>query len=222
MDLGQMTDLAGQVAVLTGASGGFGTAIARALATAGATVALVGRDAAKLQPLAATLGAHALVVEADVAQPSVADRIVERVAAECGRLDILVNNAGGATVGGLTDLDDATWQRDLDLKLFGYLRLIRAAAPVMRTGGGGRVINIIGLAGHEPYHLLTIPSVLNAGLLALTKTAADELAGAGIRVNAVNPNAAETGLGDDMIDNLAAAQGVTSEAVRQYLTEAWS
>lgn len=87
----------------------------------------------------------------------------------------------------------------------------------MRERGGGRVINIIGLAGHEPYHLLTAASVVNAGLLALTKSAADELAGAGIRVNAINPNAAETGLGDRMIADLATAQGVTGEDVRRHL-----
>ncbi len=69
---------------------------------------------------------------------------------------------------------------------------MRAASRVMRQQGGGRKINIVGLAGHEPYPLLTIPSVVNAGLLALTKMAADELAVDNILFNAVNPNAAET------------------------------
>jgi 3-oxoacyl-[acyl-carrier protein] reductase len=78
-------------------------------------------------------------------------------------------------------------------------------------------VNIVGLAGHEPYHLLTLPSVVNAGLLALTKTAADELARDGILVNAVNPNAARTDLGDRMIEELAAAQGVSGKEVREYL-----
>ena len=73
------------------------------------------------------------------------------------------------------------------------------------------------MAGHEPYHLLTLPSVVNAGLLALTKTAADELARDGILVNAVNPNAARTDLGDRMIEELAAAQGVSGKEVREYL-----
>ena len=220
MDIRQRPNLAGQVAVVTGASGSFGAAISRCLALAGATVALVGRDAARLGPLADELGERALVVESDVAQPGAAERIVGQVAAARGRLDVLVNNAGGATVGGLLDLDDATWRRDVELKLFGALRLLRAAAPVMREGGGGRVVNVAGLAGHEPYHLLTIASVVNAGLLALTKTAADELAAANIRVNAVNPNAAETGLGERMIAELARAQGTTSQVVRDYLVGA--
>ena len=95
--------------------------------------------------------------------------------------------------------------------------MMRAAAGVMREHGGGKIINVIGLAGHEPYYLLTIPGVVNAGLLALTKSAADELAADNILVNAVNPNAADTGLGDRMIGELAAAQDTTSQEVREYL-----
>jgi NAD(P)-dependent dehydrogenase (short-subunit alcohol dehydrogenase family) len=94
---------------------------------------------------------------------------------------------------------------------------MRAAARAMRGLGGGRIVNVVGLAGHEPYHLLTAPSVMNAGLLALTKTAADELAPADITVNAVNPNAAATGLGDEMVENLAEAQDTTPGQVRGYL-----
>jgi 3-oxoacyl-[acyl-carrier protein] reductase len=135
------------------------------------------------------------------------------------KLDILVNNAGGATVGSLMSLDE-TWKADIDFKLLGYMRMMRAAAAAMREQGGGRIVNVVGLAGHEPYHLLTVPSVVNAGLLALTKSAADELAADGVVVNAVNPNAAETGLGDRMIEELAAAQGTSSKEVREYLVGA--
>ena len=210
-------DLRDRVAVVTGASGGFGSESARNLADAGARVVLVGRAEARLRPLAEAIGDRATMVEGDVSIAGAAERLVGAVVADHGRLDILVNCAGGATVGGLMDLDDERWQADIDLKLLGYLRAMRAAAKVMRERGGGRIINVVGLAGHEPYHLLTVPSVLNAGLLALTKTAADELAPDGILVNAVNPNAAETDLGDRMVENLAAAQGVSGKDVRQYL-----
>jgi 3-oxoacyl-[acyl-carrier protein] reductase/bacilysin biosynthesis oxidoreductase BacG len=158
-----------------------------------------------------------MALEGDVSREGEADRIVGVVAEERGKLDVLVNTAGGATVGGLMDLDDEAWQKDLDLKLLGYLRMMRAAAKVMREHGGGRMVNVVGLAGREPYHLLTAPSVINAGLLALTKSVADELAAANILVNAVNPNAAETRLGDRMIEELAAAQGVSAKEVREYL-----
>ncbi len=214
----RLLDLRDRVAVITGASGGFGAESARALAEAGARTVLVGREEARLRLLAKEIGDHrAAIVEGDISKKGEADRIAEAVVADHGRLDILVNAAGGATVGGLMDLDDKTWQADIDLKLLGYLRMMRAAAKVMQEQGGGRIINIVGLAGHEPYHLFTVPSVINAALLALTKSAADELAADGILVNAVSPNAAETALGYRMIEELAAAQGVSGKEVRNYL-----
>lgn len=206
-----------KVAVVTGASGGFGAEIARVLDEAGARVVLIGRDRRRLASVLGGLGERATIAEGDVSREGEPERLVRRVAEEHGRLDVLVNVAGGATVGGLMDLTDEAWRSDLDLKLFGYLRMMRAAAGVMRERGGGRIVNVVGLAGHEPYHLLTVPSVINAGLLALTKTASDELASEGITVNAVNPNAATTGLGDRMVAALAEAQGVTSEEVHDYL-----
>jgi NAD(P)-dependent dehydrogenase (short-subunit alcohol dehydrogenase family) len=211
MELLHLLNLNGKVAIVTGASGALGAASARALVSVGAKVILVSRDRHKLCPLVKEFGSRSAVMEGDVSLIGEADRIVERVADEYGRVDILVNAAGGASVGGLMDLDDETWQANLDLKLLGYMRMMRAAARVMRRLGGGKIINIIGLAGHEPYHLLTAPSVVDAGLLALTKSAADELASDNILVNAVNPNAAETRLGGHMIGELAKAQGVTSQ-----------
>lgn len=220
MDVNDALNLEGRVGLVTGASGGFGAAIARALAGAGAGVVLVGRAAGRLRPLVEELGDRATAVEGDVSRADEAPRIVAEAVAARGRLDVLVNNAGGTTVGGLMDLGDDAWRADVDLKLLGYLRMMRAAARAMRRQGGGRIVNVVGLAGHEPYHLLTAPSVVNAGLLALTKTAADELAPDNITVNAVNPNAATTGRGDRMIDALAAAQGATAEQVREYLVGA--
>lgn len=214
------TSLDGQVAIVTGASGSFGAAIANYLAGAGAQTVLVGRSTQRLQEVARRCLARMAILGGDVSLPDEAERIVREVADRFGRLDVLVNNAGSATVGGLLDLTDDDWQQDIDLKLFGYLRMMRAAAPVMRSSGGGSIVNIVGLAGHEPYHLLTSASVVNAGLLALTKSAADELASDSIRVNAVNPNASSTGLGDRMIVDFARAQGTTPEAVRSYLVNA--
>jgi NAD(P)-dependent dehydrogenase (short-subunit alcohol dehydrogenase family) len=213
----ELFGLRGKVAAVTGASGGLGMEIARVLDGSGAKVVLIGRDRRKLAPLLAGLKKGAIAVEGDVSRDGESERMVDRVVQDHGRLDVLVNAAGGATVGGLMDLSDEAWRTDIDLKLLGYLRMMRAAAGVMQEGGGGRIVNVVGLAGHEPYHLLTAPSVLNAGLLALTKTAADELAPANITVNAVNPNAATTGLGDEMVEGLAEAQGATPEQVRDYL-----
>ena len=220
MERQPLIDLGGRVALVTGASGSFGAATARALANAGAEVVLVGRSGARLRPVAEQIGDLASIIEGNVSREGEPERIVRRAVEERGRLNILVNNAGGATVGGLMSLDDETWKADIDLKLLGYMRMMRAAAAAMREQGGGRIVNVVGLAGHEPYHLLTVPSVVNAGLLALTKSAADELAADGVVVNAVNPNAAETGLGDRMIEELAAAQGTSSKEVREYLVGA--
>ncbi len=122
----RLLDLRERIAVVTGASGGFGAESARALAGAGAKVVLVGRDEARLRPLAEELGDRAVVVEGDVSKPGEADRVLETVVADYGRLDILVNAAGGATVGGLMNLGDETWEADIDLKLLGYLRMWRS------------------------------------------------------------------------------------------------
>lgn len=212
--------LHGKVALITGASGAFGTAAVQLLASAGARVVLVGRRREELERLTGMIEPLAAVIEGNVSRAGEAERIVQIATDAYGRIDILVNAAGGATVGGLMDLSDEAWAADINLKLLGYLRMMRAAAHVMRAQGGGRIINIVGLAGHEPYHLLTAPSVINAGLLALTKTAADELARDHILVNAINPNAAETRLGDTMIADLAAAQGSSPRAVHDYLVSA--
>lgn len=213
-------DLREKIVLITGATGAMGSACARALVAAGATVVLVSRARERLSSLLDEFGPQARAIEGNVAQRGEAERIVQQAAASYGRLDILVNTAGGATVGGLMDLSDEQWQADLDLKLLGYLRMMRAAAGVMRGQGGGRIINIVGLAGHEPYSLLTTPSVINAALLALTKSAADELASDHILVNAINPNAAADALGDRMIEALAQAQGVSPQDIRSYLTQA--
>jgi NAD(P)-dependent dehydrogenase (short-subunit alcohol dehydrogenase family) len=201
-------------------SGAFGAASARALVSVGAKVILISRDSHQLCALVKEFGSRSAEIEGNVSRPGEADRLVERIVAEYGRVDILVNGAGSTTVGGLMDLGDEMWQADLDLKLLGSLRMMRAAARAMRQHGGGRIINIISLADHEPSHLLTAPGVVNAGLLALTKSAADELAADNILVNAVNPNAAENGLAPCMIDQLAQAQGLTNQEVHTALGNA--
>jgi 3-oxoacyl-[acyl-carrier protein] reductase len=142
----QLFNLQERIAVVTGASGGFGAESPRALARAGAKVVLIGRDRTRLHPLAEELGDRVAVVEGDVSKKDEADRLVEAVAADHGSLDILVNAAGGATVGRLMDLGDETWQADIDLKLLGYLRMMCAAAKVMQGQGSGRIINVVGLA----------------------------------------------------------------------------
>jgi NAD(P)-dependent dehydrogenase (short-subunit alcohol dehydrogenase family) len=205
-------DLHGKVALITGATGAMGVASARALVAAGAKVVLVSRSIDRLTSLLDELETHARAIEGSVALQGEAERIVYLAVTWQKRLDILVNAAGGATVGGLMDLADAQWQADLDLKLLGYLHM-------MRDQGGGRIINVVGLAGHEPYHLLSAPSVINAALLALTKSAADELARDHIRVNAVNPNAAADALGTQMIEKLAQAQDMEEQDVRAYLVQ---
>jgi NADP-dependent 3-hydroxy acid dehydrogenase YdfG len=138
MNTQQLIKLDGKVAIVTGASGGFGVAIATTLASAGAQLALVGRDRRKMRRLADQLDDRTLIVEGDVSRPGEGDRIVEVVVDSQGRLDILVNTAGGATVGGLMALSDEIWQADIDLKLLGYMRMMRAAAKAMQAQGGGK------------------------------------------------------------------------------------
>ncbi|HTV53023.1 MAG TPA: glucose 1-dehydrogenase [Steroidobacteraceae bacterium] len=180
--------LAGRVALVTGAGGGIGAALAAALAGAGAAVALMGRDAAALDARCTAIrgsGGRALAVRADV-------RILEEIEAACARvhetlgsLDILINNAGVEESRASLQVDEALWDRILDTNLKGAFFCAQAAAR--RMGAGASILNLcsltceVGVAGSAAY------GASKAGLLALTRTLAVEWAARGVRVNAIAP-----------------------------------
>ena len=204
-----------RVAVVTGGSRGIGRAIGRALAGQGADVALLARTSGDLSETADAIaretGRRAIGIATDVTQLSEIQAGLHAANEELGRLDILVACAGGGTVGGTLDVPDAAWEEQIRLKLLGYIRCAREAVPYMRQNGGGAIILIGGGSAHDPSTRLAIASVMNAGLLAFTKTFADEVATDRIRVVMVNPGLTETGLVDDMAQQTERLRGIPAQ-----------
>ncbi|MDE2812583.1 MAG: SDR family NAD(P)-dependent oxidoreductase, partial [Gemmatimonadota bacterium] len=180
------TPLHDRIALVTGAAGGIGQAICRALAAEGATVALhYHTQKETAYALAAELGGAAFA--ADITEAAVAQSLVERVVGELGGLDILVNNAG-ITIGGqfVADMKLADWHRVLDVNLNSVLYMCKAALPLMRVRGGA-VVNIASNVVNTLPGGAAAYATTKAGVVALTKVLSKEEAEHGIRVNVVSP-----------------------------------
>jgi len=194
MDLG----LKDKRALVTGGSRGIGKAIARRLALEGADVVIAARGRDALADTAAALakesGRRVLALTADTSSKSDVDALVAAAVETLGGLDILVNAAalpGGissATV--LAEIDDEEALQDIDIKVIGYLRTARAAAPHLIANGWGRIVNIGGLAIYRTGR--PVATLRNAGVAAITKNLADELGPKGVNVVAVHPGATRT------------------------------
>ena len=215
-------DLAGQVALVTGASQGLGRSIAEALAANGAAVALVARSVDKLAEVAGAIRAAGGTAEefpCDVAKGEEIQRVVEAVVAKLGRLDILVNNAGVTRDNLCPRMSDEEWDQVLTTNLRAPFLFIRAASRPMMQQRYGRIINVasisglIGNAGQANY------SASKAGLVGLTKTVAKELAGRKVTVNAVAPGF----IASDMTAALGPALDdvVKARVPAKRLGEAW-
>jgi 3-oxoacyl-[acyl-carrier protein] reductase len=202
-------DLSGQTAIVTGAATGIGEAIARRLASAGAAVAVVDLDLTGAERVAGDLGGSGFALEADVADSTAAERAVEESFQRTGRLDILVNNAGIAgRAAPFWEQTDADWERIINVNLRGVVNFCRAAVPLMRSRGYGRIVNIASIAGKEGNPGMATYSATKAAVIALTKSLGKELAAEGICVNAVAPAVVHTRI----LDQLTPAQIV-------YMTE---
>jgi NAD(P)-dependent dehydrogenase (short-subunit alcohol dehydrogenase family) len=215
--------LTGARAVVTGGSRGIGKAIARGLAREGADVAIVARDPAALEATARELAAETGRTIVPIACDTSSDQQVRAMAAEAaarlGGVDVLVNCAaqpgGQQPVPSLAQItDDAFWS-DVNVKVMGYLRCIRELAPHLAAGGGGRVVNVSGLAARSTGS--TIGSIRNVAVSALTKTLADELAPQGIRLVTVHPGATRTEQTPAVLAARAAAAGVSEEEAERQL-----
>ncbi len=191
-----MFDLTGKVALVTGASGGIGAAIARAMHAQGASVALSGRRAAELESLAAELGSRVLVAPADLADPAAAPALVETVEKGLGGLDILVNNAGLTKDMLALRMGDADWQAVLDVDLSAPFRLCRASLRGMMKKRWGRIINIGSIIGTSGNAGQANYAAAKAGLVGMTKALAQEVAPRNVTVNVVAPGYVETPMTD--------------------------
>jgi 3-oxoacyl-[acyl-carrier protein] reductase len=199
-----MFDLTGRVALITGASGGIGGAIARALHGQGAAVALAGRNRGALEALSASLGARTAVLEADLADPGAAETLVKGTEAALGSLDILVNNAGLTRDTLLLRMKDEDWQSVIDVDLTAAFRLTRSAIRGMLRRRWGRVVSISSVVGATGNPGQANYAAAKAGLAGLTKAVAAEVAERGITVNCVAPGFIATA----MTETLTEAQRV--------------
>jgi NAD(P)-dependent dehydrogenase (short-subunit alcohol dehydrogenase family) len=184
--------LAGKHALITGGSKGIGRATAELLAGEGVDVTIVARDPGALAEAAQAVRARRQVkvttIAADLSQHSE----VERVAKEAGTVDILVNNAGAIPPGALTLVDNETWRKAWDLKVFGFISLCRAVYPGMAARKSGVIVNVIGAAGEQFPTNYIAGATGNAALMAFTRALGKGSPKDGIRVVGINPGMTST------------------------------
>jgi 3-oxoacyl-[acyl-carrier protein] reductase len=203
-----MFDLTGKRALVTGASGGIGAAIARSLYGQGAAVTLAGRRLDALDTLASELGERASVAEADLAQPGAADALAEAATSRMGGVDILVNNAGLTRDNLALRLKDEDWQAVLDVNLTAAFRLSRACLRGMLRQRWGRIISITSIVGATGNPGQANYAASKAGLVGMSKALAVEVASRGITVNCVAPGFIVTAMTEAL-----------NEAQREALTQ---
>jgi 2-deoxy-D-gluconate 3-dehydrogenase len=194
----KLFDLTGRVAIVTGGNGGIGLGIAQALASAGAKVAIVGRNPEKTTAAAEYLGdAHrveAQAVVADVAKPDQIDQIADRVLQRFKRIDILFNNAGINVRRPPQEMSLDQWQTVLDVNLTSAFLLSKAVYPAMREAGGGKIINIGSMTSIFGASFAPAYATSKGGIVQLTKSLALAWAADNIQVNVILPGWFDTEL----------------------------
>jgi len=204
-----MFDLSGKSALVTGASGGIGGAIARALHAQGAAVGLSGTRAEALEALAAELGERAQVLPCDLSDPEACQALPGRAEAALGALDIVVNNAGLTRDNLAVRLKDADWNLVLEVNLSAAFRLIRASLRGMMKRRWGRIVGITSVVGVTGNPGQANYAASKAGMIGMSKSLAQEVASRGITVNCVAPGFIETamtgGLGESQRQKLLGA-----------------
>jgi 3-oxoacyl-[acyl-carrier protein] reductase len=185
-------NFAGKTALITGASKGIGRAAAEALALEGCNVILVSRTAADLAAAKEAIAKQSKVRVDTVAADLSDSSNVDRLARDFPHIDILVNNAGAIPGGKLLDIDEKTWRKAWDLKVFGYINMSRAFYALMKARGAGVIINVTGNAAqtHDPEYICGVAG--NAALTAFSQSLGSVSAQDGIRVISVNPGPVET------------------------------
>lgn len=195
-----MFDLTGKTALVTGASGGIGAGIARALHAQGAVVALSGTRREALDALAVELGERVHVLPADLSQAEAASELIAAAEATMGSVGILVNNAGLTKDGLALRMSDADWEKVMDVDLAAPFRLSRAALKFMLRRRAGRIINIGSVVGSTGNAGQANYAAAKAGLIGLTKALAQEVASRGITVNLIAPGFIATAMTDVLND----------------------
>jgi len=192
----ELFSLKGKSAIVTGGSRGIGAEICRALAAAGADVAVVGRKVEGCEQLVAEIackGVKAVAIGAHVAKPQDCDRIINDTMCAFGKIDILINNAAtNVAFGPALDCSEEALQKIMDVNLKGPFMLIKRVAPIMEKSGGGAIVNMASTAGLVPPYMIGMYGVSKAALIHMSKVFAKELGIFGIRVNVVAPGLVKT------------------------------
>jgi 3-oxoacyl-[acyl-carrier protein] reductase len=196
-----MFDLTGKCALVTGASGGIGAAIATALHGAGAIVTLSGTREGPLQDLAAQLGSRAHVLPCNLSDGAAVDALPKQAAEVMGSLDILVNNAGITQDNLLMRMSDEQWQKVIDINLTATMRLMRASLRGMMKARWGRIVNITSVVGATGNAGQVNYAASKAGVVGASKALAQEVASRGITVNCIAPGFIATPMTEVLSDD---------------------
>lgn len=215
--------LAGKTAIVTGGSAGIGFATARALYNEGVQVAIAARNPERLEQAVKTIRERpsetggVIAIAADISQADGVETVVTKAIERLGQVDILINNAGSARAGAFLDLADDAFLDAWNLKLLGYIRLVRAIVPDMVRRRDGRIINIIGAAGRTPRPNFLPGGTTNAALLNFTRGLSKELAPHNVRINAISPGLTATDRAEQLAEQNAQTLGIS---VDQYKADA--
>jgi 3-oxoacyl-[acyl-carrier protein] reductase len=195
-----MFDLTGKKALVTGASGGIGEAIARALHAQGATVGLHGTRVEKLEALAGELGNRVKLFPADLSNRDAVKALAQKAEADLEGVDILVNNAGITKDGLFVRMSDSDWDSVLEINLGSVFRLTRELTHPMMRRRGGRIINITSVVGVTGNPGQTNYCASKAGMIGMSKALAAEIATRNVTVNCVAPGFIESAMTDKLND----------------------
>ncbi len=207
--------------LVTGSSRGLGYAAAYVLAKEGARVAINGRDEAKIKSVAEKMSnetsAQVIGLAGDVSLVDVPEKLVQQTVKEFGGLDILITNAGGPPPGTIDSLDEAAWQKGVDLCLMLHVRLIKSALPFLRKSDSASVLTVTSLSVKQPIENLLLSNSIRAATVGLTKSLALDLGKEGIRVNSILPGWTETERVTELMSARATANSssVEEEARKQ-------
>jgi len=212
MDLG----LSGKRVLVAAASKGLGRAIAQEFVHEGARVAICSREQATIDRVAQEIGGGTLGIAADVSTDAGCRRFIETASAALGGIDTLIVNAGGPAPGRFDDLDDAAWQKAIDLTLFSAVRLTRLALPELRKAKGSIVFSTSTSVRQPTQYLnLILSNAIRSAVHGMLKTLSGDLAKEGVRVNAVQPGRIITDRIIELDTVAARRDGITVDAVRE-------